>query len=123
MKPCRRCGGAKAPGWNGVYCPACSATAREEAKDKHAERMRERRNGGRVPVGYFREVFEVSSMTKTDLAHALGWYGGRYPSGTPKPDTARVSRAVGMNGQRAVNRTTALRVGSALGLDPVDFGV
>lgn len=121
-KPCTVCDGPKEPGPHSPYCRACAAVKAEEEKERRRERRRERRGGGRVAVEPFREAFLRSQMTKTDLARILGWYNGER-GGIPKADTARVSRVVGLNGQRAVNYRTAAVVGPALGLDPVEFGM
>lgn len=120
-KPCRRCDGPKEAGRRSWYCAACSVIVAEE----NARAVREPWVPVSVPNDVLREAFLRSGMTKAEAAHALGWYGGRHPTGTPKVDTTRFSRTVGMGGHayRSVHRPTAVSVAKALGLDPVDLDV
>lgn len=113
-KPCRRCGGPKEDSRHGCwYCETCAVIVTEENKWAPVS----------VSNDALRDAFLRSGMKKAEVAHALGWYAGLHPTGTLKADTTRVARAVGLNGQRTVHRPTAIKVGTVLGLDPVDLDV
>lgn len=75
-----------------------------------------------VLVEPFREAFEKSEMTLTELAVKLGWY---------LPDRQRVKRTLGLRRgrgenkpmQRFVTEETALKLMEIFSLDPVDVGL
>jgi len=75
-----------------------------------------------VPTDLIRSVFEQSGVSASELARRLGWL---------RPDSARVSRQLGItfdrngHGSPIRNRGTmsyerAIEICEALGIDPVD---
>lgn len=81
---------------------------------------------GRVPVEPFREAFERSDMSATEVALRAGW------TSRGRPEGGRVTRHLGLRPYRCRDRwllvellapPTAERLCRALDLDPVDVGL
>jgi len=74
---------------------------------------------------------EASLLSRSELARRLRWYrvpsaGSGRRSGSPVPDTGRVSRVLGLSatkGQATVSYLVAVELCEQLGLDPVDVGI
>ncbi len=82
----------------------------------------------RVPVAPFREAFERSGMSASEVCRRLGWIDSR-----GKPESTRLLRSLGLKDhyhRDGVRRLTqnidyerAVRIARALDVDPVDVGV
>ena len=78
-----------------------------------------------VPVESLRLAFVASGMSKSEVARRLGW---------TRPDTARLSRQLGLTSDQnsrtdparrraTVSLERAYEILEALGIDPVDVGL
>lgn len=91
-----------------------------------------------IDLAPIREAFHASGLTARHVAEQLNWTtvkyrSRRYPGGRRYPDSYRVRRTLGlsldhdMDGNRRhrarCSYETAVRLITAMGLNPVDFGL